>query len=83
MAIAEAMAMGCVPVAVNAGGVSEIIRQGRDGYLVNSLDEIGYATISLLLDRDIWQRFSTSAMTRAGRFSNKVFCDQVERLFLK
>jgi len=82
LAIAEAMAMGCVPVAVNAGGVSEIIRQGRDGYLVNSLDEMGYATIRLLFDRDIWQRLNTSALTRAGRFSNKVFCDQVERLFL-
>ena len=82
LAIAEAMAMGCVPVAVNAGGVSEIIRHDRDGYLVNSLDDMGLATIRLLFDQDIRQRLSRSALTRADHFSDKVFCDQVERLFL-
>jgi glycosyltransferase involved in cell wall biosynthesis len=41
LAIAESMAMGCVPVAVNAGGVSEIIQNDVNGYLVNSPDEMG------------------------------------------
>jgi glycosyltransferase involved in cell wall biosynthesis len=82
LAIAESMAMGCVPVAVNAGGVSEIIQNDVNGYLVNSPDEMGYATIRLLYSNDIWRRLSTAASTRSNHFSRETFRKKIEGLFL-
>ena len=76
------MAMGCVPVAVNSGGVSKIIQNDVNGYLVNSPDEMGYPAIRLLFSNDIWRRMSTAASTRANHFSREAFHKKIEGLFL-
>ena len=43
MVLAEAMAAGLPVVAVDAPGVREVVRDGRNGYLLPSLDEAAFA----------------------------------------
>ncbi len=63
----EAMASGCIPVSFNAGGQTEIISHGENGFLWNTPDElISYTT-------KITSRMRIRAMSDAKKFDTKHF----------
>ncbi|UNK40449.1 glycosyltransferase family 4 protein (plasmid) [Shinella sp. H4-D48] len=65
MALVEAMAAGCVPVASRIRGVTEmIIEHGRDGLLFPVGDTVGVAEIVRALDKDRARLGSLSAAAR-------------------
>lgn len=73
---AEALACGTPVISCPHGALPEIVRQGTDGYLVNSLDEACAAIAALpkLNRQDCRQRAETS-------FSSDVIVGQYEHLY--
>lgn len=81
LAIAEAMAAGCVPVAIKAGGVSEIINSGQNGFLVSNIEELGLASKNLLTSPHQLQNMSEKAHKSVKFFSEEMFRQKIEKLF--
>jgi glycosyltransferase involved in cell wall biosynthesis len=63
-AILEYMASGCVAIATNVGGTSEIIREGHNGFLVNEKDAEQIVERIELLEKDTGLRNSLIANAR-------------------
>jgi glycosyltransferase involved in cell wall biosynthesis len=76
----EAMAAGCVPIVLRAGGQTEIIRPGLDGVLWSSLDELVFETISLAGDCTRTERLSRAAREGAQRFGMMAFRERLDEL---
>ncbi len=70
VAVLEAMAMGCPPVAVRSGAVEDVIRDGVDGLLVEPRPEsVAEALGKLLGDSELRCQFAGQACARAEEFS--------------
>lgn len=76
----EAMSAGCVPVVFNGGGLTEIVRDGVDGYLWSDFDSFLKKTLSLMKDEKKWTRFCENAVERAKDFSEEEFCHKINGL---
>jgi glycosyltransferase involved in cell wall biosynthesis len=82
LVLIEAMAMGKPVVATNAGGVPEIVEDGRDGLLVPPRDEkaLADAVVRLLGDASLRRSFSEQARKDAvERFDSARCIDQLVR----
>ena len=73
MTVVEAMASELVPVVVAKGGIPEIISDGIDGYLWNTLDELVYKTKSLIDSPDDLEKMSKKAVIKCQKFSKDNF----------
>lgn len=80
MATVEAMANGCVPVVIGRGGQTEIIEQGRSGFLCESLDEMVERTSALSADPGLWTRMSAAARERSAAFGRVAFEERLGQL---
>lgn len=69
----EAMGAAVVPVVINAGGQTEIVTNGKDGFLWNSLNELSKKTLKLINDEDILISLAKQAEKRALDFSEEKF----------
>lgn len=76
----EAMGAGAVPVVINSGGQREIVTDGINGLLWNSLEELLNKTKKLTQDEKLWHELSEKAILRAQDFSEEKFCQNVYRL---
>lgn len=76
----EAMGAGAVPVVLNAGGQTEIVTDGENGFLWNSLEELEAKTKELMDNRPLLKRFSEAARKRGNQFSEKRFCEEIQNL---
>ena len=67
IALAEAMAVGVVPVVADVGELSDLVIDGVNGYLVKPNSIAGYSEriVSLLEDHPMWDQFSHKAIKRA------------------
>jgi len=81
--LVEAMACGVPVVALRSGGVPEIVRDGRDGFLVTTGDVAGIASavLKILKDDEVRKRLSASALERAKCFPVATYVRGVLRLF--
>lgn len=68
LAALEAMAYGLPVVATDIGGISELVEQGKSGYLapVGAVKEMGEYAIELLSNDNKYQAFSQAAQERAA-----------------
>ncbi len=69
----EAMAAGCIPVVIDNGGQSEIIEDGFNGFLFNTLEELKAKTMMICMeeiDKDI---ISKNAVRSSRKFSSNNF----------
>lgn len=78
--VVESMAAGCVPVAFNAGGFKESIKDGINGYLWNNEEELRNKTIELTTDHKNLKLLSKNAMNDSKNFSYEVFKENVKKL---
>lgn len=76
----EAMSARAVPVVINAGGQKEIVADGGDGFLWNSLDELIEKTELLVKDEKLWEKVSGKAVLRSKDFSKEHFCQKLKSL---
>ncbi len=67
LAALEAMACGVPVIGTAAGGLPEVVEDGRSGYLraVGDVPAMADAALSLLRDPELWDRFSRDARRRA------------------
>lgn len=69
----EAMGIGAVPVVFNAGGQKEIVTDGEDGFLWDTLEEFEEKTLKLIKDHDLLKKMSKKAFIRAQYFDEENF----------
>ena len=69
----EAMAAGCIPVVINRGGQKEIIRNGYDGFLFSSLEELKDVTIKIITGKINIDEIRKNAVESCRRFSSNNF----------
>lgn len=82
LAMAESMASGCVPVAINAGGVSEIIENGYNGFLPTNMENFESSSKKLLTSPQLLQTMSQNAHNSIKFFSRNIFKKKIEGLFM-
>ncbi len=77
LACAEAMAAGCAVIASDVDGLRRLIVQGESGLLVPAGDSTAFAqaTIGMLSDSNICQRFGSNARERIRRLCDPVRAD--------
>ena len=73
----EAMAAGCAPIVINKGGQREILTNGLQPYLWNSLDECVEKTYQLINDPVQLHHVQLMAQERAQQFNQANFEQQV------
>lgn len=80
IAVVEAMAGGCVPMAFSAGGPAEIITDGSDGFLYLSKDDLVESTSVLLHDGQRMAAMAMKAKAKATKFSMAHFSGAIDGL---
>ena len=78
----EAMYNGAVPIVINAGGQKEIIIDGVDGFLWETLEELKQYTHKLIGHDTILTKMSKAAQEKSGQFSTQRFCKELNRIIL-
>lgn len=76
----EAMAAGCVPLVVNAGGHREIVDNKKDGFLWDSLDDLEKITLELISNERSREKFAEKAKKKSQAFSQKRFEKEILEL---
>lgn len=76
----EAMGAGAVPVVINAGGQKEIVEDGKNGFLWDTLEELQEKTLRLAHDQNLRKKLSEEAKKRAQFFSGRRFCEELEEI---
>lgn len=81
--IATVEAMGCsaVPVVIHAGGQTEIVEDGKNGFLWQTKEELIKKTLQLTEKKNLWQELSNRAKERVKDFSAERFCREVNEMF--
>lgn len=75
----EAMAHKTVPVVINAGGQKEIVEDGKNGFLWNTIDELIEKTSTLIQNFDLLVSLGEQASLSSGRFNEKRFGEDLEK----
>jgi glycosyltransferase involved in cell wall biosynthesis len=78
----EAMGAGVVPVVINAGGQKEIVSEGINGFLWDTIDELELKTLKLAKDDSLLKKLSLKAITSSKKFSKEKFYQEVNDLIL-
>lgn len=81
MTTVEAMASGCIPLAVNKGGQKEIVTQ-KAGFLFDTIDQLVEQTKKLTDNPRLSKKMSKEAVKESKKYSQEVFCQKLLR-FLK
>ena len=80
MSVVEAMSAGAVPLALNTGGPSEVIRHGVDGYLWSTPAELQAFTLKLSSQPNVRERMSRNAIERAKVFNVVSYLSKIDRI---
>lgn len=74
--VIEAMAGGAIPLVFNAGGHKEIVKDGENGFLWETENELIEKTQSIILNNKKMQFLSRSAFKYAKKYSTKRFINE-------
>ncbi len=79
----EAMAHGVPVISSNAGGLSEVNKEGYSGYLaqIGDIDTMVARARELLLNEDLHNQFKKQAKKQASLFSLEKIIDQYETVY--
>lgn len=79
----EGMARGCVLVAANTGGLPEVVRDGKEGYLhiPEDIKDLSDKIKDLIDDRNRMEIFSKAALQRARDFSSENYNAKIRALY--
>jgi glycosyltransferase involved in cell wall biosynthesis len=76
----EAMSAGAVPVVIDAGGQTETVNHGVNGFRWRSLDQLSEYTRLLAGDRALWESLSRQAVAGSAMFSAEAFAQRIARI---
>ncbi len=79
MSTVEAMSAGVVPVAINAGGQKEILRE-EDGFLWDSLRQLEEYTLRLINSPELLLSMSKNSIQRSMFFTGDRFCKEIKEI---
>lgn len=79
--VVEAMAAGCVPVVIKRGGIPEIVSQDQNGLAWETKKELIQATKKLIKNDQKRRQLASQAKKDSQRFSQEVFCRQINEIF--
>jgi glycosyltransferase involved in cell wall biosynthesis len=83
MSTVEAMGHGIVPIVIAAGGQPEIVRDGVDGYLWGTLDELVNRTRIVAVNDTLRRRLAAAARERSFAYSPQRFVSDIRCLMTK
>lgn len=86
IALLEAMSMGCAIVSTDAGGIKEVLRPDKDGFVVSVDDwkSLSRLIVALAEDKNKIQHFQSKARKRVvDSFSIEVMVTALEKLYLE
>ncbi len=72
----EAMASECIPIVYNGGGLTEIVEDGKNGYLWSTQEELIEKTKNVLMN----QTMRRQAIEKAKDFDVQAFCDAFDEV---
>lgn len=75
----EAMASGCVPVVINAGGQKEIVTP-ESGFLWDTKEQLIEQTVQLIKSSKLTKEYSLQAQKRAMYFDQKYFKSRLAKI---
>jgi glycosyltransferase involved in cell wall biosynthesis len=83
LVLVEAMASGLPQVAVDAEGVSDVVRNGKTGYLTKlSIEDFSSKVLDFINDRDLWSSMSKASRDAAGsEYSKEAFARKIELIY--
>lgn len=76
----EAMAGGCVPIAIGNAGQKEIVEDGISGYLWNEVEELKKRTLKLIKEENLRKKIAVAAQNRAKQFSKENFKQEIKKI---
>lgn len=88
IATLEALASGCPAVAMNLGGVADVVEHGREGFLADNEDEFVDYIVRLIRETELRQQMAARTRDRLDRFAwehviarhQNLFCLAQQRL---
>lgn len=83
LSLIEAMSQGLVPISFPVGVAPEIIHNGENGFIVNTLAEAEYKIKLLLEDTILRYRLSLAAKETTKQFRSEVMIDKTLALYKK
>mgnify|MGYP002757027579 FL=1 len=84
LTLLEAMKTGVVPIGSNAGGIKEVIKHGKTGYIVEvgDSDAASRYALKLLNNPELYQRLQHSMLADIEqRFGSELITDQYEHYY--
>lgn len=75
LTILEGMCFGLPAIVPPIGGITELVENGQNGFLINSnnLNLISNTLRSLILDNNLYKQFSEKAILKSNQFSTEIF----------
>lgn len=80
IAVVESMNAGCISLVTNKGGHKEIIEDGINGFLWDSIDDLKIKTLEIIKDERRIEEIAKKAIKSAKEFSEENFAKQVLQL---
>jgi N-acetyl-alpha-D-glucosaminyl L-malate synthase BshA len=79
----EAMSCGVPVISSNAGGLPEVVVDGKNGFVspIGDVDKMAADSLSLLQDDDKWEAFSLAARQHAEQFTRNAIVPQYEAYY--
>lgn len=81
ISVIEAMRAGAIPLVANAGGLKEIVKDTKNGFLWESFEELKKITILLDEDKSLFNQLSKSAYVSAKKYDIKIFYSNILELY--
>lgn len=78
--VVEAMAAGCVPIVVGKGGYTGIVKNGKNGFLWSSTEELVDLTRRLIEKERRLSQVAKKAQRRSERFSEERFEKEILKI---
>lgn len=79
----EAMSYGAVPVIYGAGGQTEIVTSGANGFVWTKPEELSKYTLELLQNVSLYKKLSAAAMLSSKNYSRQRFCERLYEILEK
>lgn len=80
MTTIEAMSAGCIPLVFNGGGQKEIVKEGKNGFLWNTLPELINKTRQIFIKKDQYLKLFEQVQIDSRAYSKEEFIRKIKTL---